>query len=88
MTNIPPPELEGFLDALAKTVDQILNGKDVATDKSLRRNGYTLLIYPYDALPTDERCNYISNGTTREAIVERFKTQIKKFEEQKMNGPT
>jgi hypothetical protein len=85
MTNEqPPPGLKEFLESLAIGIDKILNGNDVEHDKSLRKNGFVLLIFPYDR--EDARCNYISNGAQRADIIQMFKDQIKHFEEQGNEG--
>jgi hypothetical protein len=73
------PSLVEFLNSIAFALDQILNGKEVATDKSLRKNGFVLLVFPFG--DTSGRCNYISNGANRDDIVKMFREQIKRFEE-------
>lgn len=85
----PPPErIKEFLDSLAAGLDQILNGKGVLEDKSLRKNGFVLLIFPYGQ--NDGRANYVSNGARRADIIQMFKTQIERFEnpENGRAGPT
>lgn len=68
------------MNSLAAGVDTILNGKDALVDKTKRKNGFVLLVFPFEGF--DGRCNYISNGADREDIVTLFKEQIKRFEEQ------
>ena len=77
----PPPKAVGeFLDALARSLDQILNGKEVLEDKSLRKNGFILLIFPYGE--NDGRANYVSNGARREDIIKMFEVQIERLRQQ------
>ena len=80
----PPQALADFLDALARSLDQILNGKGVLEDKSLRKNGFILLIFPYGQ--NDGRANYVSNGARREDIIKMFEVQIARFKEEAENG--
>ena len=82
---LPPPKaLAEFLDALARSLDQILNGKEVLEDKSKRKNGFILLIFPYGQ--NDGRANYVSNGARREDIIKMFEVQIQRFREEAENG--
>lgn len=74
------PDLVEFMNSIAFALDQILNGKRVMEDKSLRKNGFVLLIFPFG--DDTGRCNYISNGANRDDIVKMFKEQIERFEEQ------
>ena len=51
MTEAPPdrPTMEHlikFYESLAEGIDVILNGKEVTTDKSKRKNGFVLLDVP------------------------------------------
>jgi hypothetical protein len=84
----PPENLRDFLNSIAYALDEILNGKGVVQNKSMRKNGFVLLTFPYG--DDSGRCNYISNGAAREDIVRMFKTQIgifeKQIEEEKGNG--
>jgi hypothetical protein len=69
-----------LLNSLAAGIDSILNGQGVLEDKSKRKNGFVLLVFPFEGF--DGRCNYISNGANRNDIVTLMKEQIKRFEEQ------
>ena len=69
-----------LMNSLAAGVDAILNGKDVLENPELRKNGFVLLVFPFN--DDSGRCNYISNGASRTDIVKMFKEQIKRFEEQ------
>ena len=75
-----PERLQDFLSSIAAALDQILNGKEVLKDKTLRKTGFILMIYPYGSI--DDRCNFITNGATRTEIIARLKTQIQTFEDQ------
>ena len=75
----PPQSVADFLNALARSLDEILNGKGVLTDKSKRKNGFILLIFPYNE--HEGRCNYVSNGARREDVIKMFETQIERFKE-------
>ena len=65
------------MNALAEGLDRIINGEDRGADRKI---GFVLLTFPYGDEPG--RCNYISNGADRTAIVAMFKEQIKRFEGQ------
>jgi hypothetical protein len=71
------PKLHDLMNALARGVDEILNGKNKGAD---RKNGFVLLVFPFNG--HDGRANYISNGADRRDIVTLFKEQIKRFEGQ------
>jgi hypothetical protein len=65
------------MNSLAKGLDTVLNGNARGGD---RKTGFVLLVFPFNE--ESGRCNYISNGADRKAIVAMFKEQIKRFEEQ------
>ena len=71
------PSLHADMNALARFMDEYLNegltGKD-------RKNGFVLLVFPFG--PVDGRCNYISNGASREDVIVLMKEQIARFEGQ------
>jgi hypothetical protein len=77
--------LHKFMDNLAVLIDQILNGKGVVQDESLRRNGFALMVFPYTN--PDGRSNYISNSESREEIIELFRQQIRIFEAEQAAAP-
>ena len=70
------PEYERIMNSLAHGVDEILNGKQ--RPKPL---GFVLLVFPFDEVKGEGRCNYISNAQ-REDIVVMLKEQVKRFEGQ------
>jgi len=76
----PPASLQEFFNSIAATLEQIFNGKEALNDKSLRKTGFILMVYPYAT--NDERCNFISNGATRTDILARLKVQVRSFEDQ------
>ena len=77
---MPPQNLRDFLNSIAYALDEILNGKGVVQNKSMRKNGFVLLTFPYE--DDSGRCNYISNGARREDIMRMFRMQIETFEQQ------
>ncbi|MCG8273125.1 hypothetical protein MIC97_16625 [Aquamicrobium sp. NLF2-7] len=71
------PKLQDVMVALAKGVDEILNGDAKGAD---RKVGFVMLTFPYG--PIDGRCNFISNGADRRDLVTLFKEMIARFEGQ------
>lgn len=70
------------MNGLAKAIDAMFNGTAKGKD---RETGFVLLAFPFG--DTDGRCNYISNGASREDIVILFKEMIARFEGQpEMSG--
>lgn len=65
------------MNKLARALDIMFNGRLLGPD---RKTGFVLLVYPYN--DHSGRCNYISNGASREDIVVMMKEQIKRFEGQ------
>jgi len=68
------PRLHSTMNALAKTVDEFLNGdpdRDFKIDD--RKNGFVLLVFPFEG--NEGRCNYISNAN-RDDIVVMLKEQL------------
>jgi hypothetical protein len=63
------------LRAIARALDDALNGTDPATPK---RNGFVVLIYPIGAEP-GRRVNYISNVERKEMLVA-LKEIVARFE--------
>ena len=70
------PEFERIMNSLAHGLDEILNGK--TRPKSI---GFVLMVFPFDEVQGEGRCNYISNAQ-RDDIVVMLKEQIKRFEGQ------
>lgn len=66
------PKLNETMNALARGVDNILNGNERP-----KRNGFILLVFPFEG--HDGRCNYISNAR-REDVVVMLKEQLARFE--------
>lgn len=63
------------MEAVMKTLDIFFNGEERP-----RKTGFVLLVFPFNS--TDGRCNYMSNGASRDDIVVMLKEQIKRFEGQ------
>ena len=70
------PDLYELMNALARGVDEILNG-----EIRPKRNGFVLMVFPFEEVKEGGRCNYISNAQ-RADIVIMLKEQIKRFEGQ------
>jgi hypothetical protein len=62
---------------VAKALDETFNGEEKGQD---RKTGFVLLVFPFGE--GEGRCNYISNGASRDDIVVMLKEQIKRFEGQ------
>jgi hypothetical protein len=62
---------------VAKALDETFNGEEKGQD---RKTGFVLLVFPFGE--AEGRCNYISNGASRDDIVVMLKEQIKRFEGQ------
>lgn len=71
-------DLHEQMNALGKTLDEILNGEARGAD---RKRGFVLLVFPLGSDTTGGRCNYISNAK-RAGIVTLLKEQIARFEGQ------
>lgn len=77
------PRLHEMMNALARGVDEILNGP--ATPDRVKHNGFILLVFPFEG--REGRCNYISNAQ-RADVLQLLKEQVARFEEQeKAGGP-
>jgi len=72
-------EFREVMNSLAFALDQILNGQEAIHDKSKRKNGFVLMVFPFS--DNSGRCNYISNGANREDIANLFEEQAKRFRE-------
>jgi hypothetical protein len=71
------PEYRDKMNIVAQALDQAFNGDAKGAE---RKTGFILLVFPFGA--GDGRCNYISNGADRRAVVTMLKEQIKRFEGQ------
>jgi len=71
------PHLREMMNALAKGVDEILNGKE--TPKAEKPNGFLLMVFPFEDF--DGRCNYISNADRKDVVV-LLKEQLARFQGQ------
>jgi hypothetical protein len=71
------PQYRELMNNLARGLDKIFNGDAKGAD---RKTGFVLLVFPFGA--RDGRCNYISNGASRDDVVIMMKEQIKRFEGQ------
>ena len=72
------PEYVEKMNNIARALDVMFNG-DLKGDK--RPIGFVLLMFKYGDHDSG-RCNFISNGADRKAIVALFKEMIKRFEGQ------
>jgi TolB-like protein len=70
------PELMQIMNSLAHGIDEILNGQ-----KRPKQTGFVLMVFPFEEVQGEGRCNYISNAQ-RDDIVVMLKEQIKRFEGQ------
>lgn len=74
------PVEEQYHDQMVATVqalDELFNGQVGGPD---RKTGFVLMVFPFDNF--DGRCNYMSNGASREDIVTLMKEMIARFEGQ------
>lgn len=69
------------MEFMAYELDYILNGEDTGKD---RKAGFVLLVFPINEAGKD-RCNYISNGCTREDIAILFMEMAALFRNQPSN---
>jgi hypothetical protein len=71
------------LQALAVSLDRILNGEKVVSDElSVKRiNGFVLLAFPFGE--KDGTCHYVSNGAGRDDIIKLFTEQLKQLTAQR-----
>ena len=72
------PRLVRLMNVVASTLDMTFNG-DKKGDE--RKNGFILIVFPFDEIHGNGRCNYISNAS-RDDVVVMLKEQIKRFEGQ------
>ena len=67
-----------LMNKIAATLDKAFNGEATGTD---RETGFVLLVFPFgDADGT--RCNYISNGASRQDIASLFREMAARFKGQ------
>ena len=71
------PSVHDDMNTLARILDANFNGDATGKDRKI---GFVLLVFPFG--PVDGRCNYISNGASREDVVVLMKEQIARFEGQ------
>lgn len=71
------PQYRDTMNRVAGALDEAFNGVAKGQD---RKVGFILLVFPFGA--NDGRCNYVSNGASREDIVIMLKEQIARFEGQ------
>jgi len=71
------------LQSLALALDRILNGEQNVSGelKAERKNGFVLMLFPFD--DKSGKCNYITNGASREDVKRMFETQIEALEASK-----
>lgn len=63
--------------SVARGLDAVFNGAKTGADRDV---GFLLLVFPFGE--QEGRCNYISNGADRRAVLELLKEQAARFEEQ------
>ena len=71
------PAYRDTMNRVAGALDEAFNGVAKGQD---RKVGFVLLVFPFGA--DDGRCNYISNGASREDIIIMMREQIARFEGQ------
>lgn len=71
------PEYADKMRAMAQALDELFNGDAKGPD---RKVGFMVLVFPFGS--GDGRCNYISNGASREDVIVMLKEQIARFEGQ------
>lgn len=70
-------EFEDMMNRIAFYLDCAFNSPEVVKDKTLRKTGFVLLLFPFN--DDQGRCNYISNGANREDIIKLLEEQAKRF---------
>ena len=75
------PEFREKMNALARALDDILNGPAMGKD---RKNGFVLIVFPFEEAEKAKagdtgRANYISNAR-REDVVVMLREQLRRFE--------
>lgn len=69
-------EFRQNMQAIAGVLDEQFNGEAKGKD---RKVGFVLMVFPYG--DGEGRANYISNGVSRETIIELFRAQADRFEQ-------
>jgi hypothetical protein len=59
------PEAHRVMNALAKGIDDALNGED----RRPKKWGFALLVFPFDEPGRQDRMNYIGNGKRDDVLV-------------------
>lgn len=72
------PHLRKLMNDLAKQLDTTFNGDATGLD---RKNGFMLLVFPFDEVSGKGRSNYISNASRADMIV-MLKELVRRFEGQ------
>jgi hypothetical protein len=72
-------EYRESMNAVARGLDLIFNGEAKGPD---RKTGFVLMVFPFGEAGVKGRCNYISNGADRRAVVALMKEMIARFEGQ------
>jgi hypothetical protein len=70
-------QYHAMMTATMSAVDELFNGR---AGGSGRQTGIVLMVFPFDDF--DGRCNYMSNGVSRQDIVVLMKEMIARFEGQ------
>lgn len=81
MAEIDPAYRE-MMNAVAESLDEVFNGSARGKDRSV---GFTILVYPFGT-SDQARCNYISNGASRQDIAVLFREMAARFEGQSAQG--
>ena len=68
------PEYVKIMTDVARTVDFLFNG----TTKP-KKTGFILMVFPFDQVKKDGRCNYMSNAH-REDVIVMLREQLRYFE--------
>jgi hypothetical protein len=70
-------EYHAQMTAVAQALDEMFNGKAGGPG---RKTGFVLMVFPFD--DHTGRCNYMSNGASREDVATLMKEMIARFEGQ------
>lgn len=75
-------EYRDKMNELAVLLDDYFNGPSLqGLPRRKRQTGFVLLVFPFNEVNGEGRCNYISNAERRDIVV-MLKEQIKRFEGQ------
>lgn len=72
------PKFIKQMNSLARVLDEYLNGTAKGRE---RKNGFIVIVFPFDEVKEGGRANYISNAERKEVVI-MLKEQIKRFEGQ------